>query len=73
MRGAGDLPLGPTTNIDLLERVIDSTMAICREIDIDSDPRSAQRNIISSVFNTTDQTKVPQVWCMLSVSLNGVV
>ncbi|KZW01132.1 hypothetical protein EXIGLDRAFT_761138 [Exidia glandulosa HHB12029] len=47
MRGSGDLPLGPTTNIDLLERVI-----------------KKQREIISDVFNTTDQTKVPQVWCL---------
>ncbi|EJD45481.1 hypothetical protein AURDEDRAFT_87784 [Auricularia subglabra TFB-10046 SS5] len=47
MRGSGDLPLGPTTNIDLLERVI-----------------KKQREILSDVFNTTDLSTVPQVWCL---------
>ncbi|EJD45479.1 hypothetical protein AURDEDRAFT_184728 [Auricularia subglabra TFB-10046 SS5] len=47
MRGAGDLPLGDSTNIALLEKIIDT-----------------QRQIIQDVFNTTDQTSVPQVWCL---------
>jgi len=47
MRGAGDLPLGPTTNIQLLENII-----------------NVQRGLISQVYNITDQTSVPQVWCL---------
>ncbi|EJT96994.1 hypothetical protein DACRYDRAFT_59782 [Dacryopinax primogenitus] len=47
MRGNGDLPLGPATNIALLEKVI-----------------ATQRGIISSVYNVSDPSVIPQAWCL---------
>ena len=53
MRGSGDLPLEPGTNIELLEDII-----------------TTQRQILSSVFNTSDVSTIPQVWCLYKEVLN---
>ncbi|TCD67740.1 hypothetical protein EIP91_011982 [Steccherinum ochraceum] len=47
MRGAGDLPLSETENIDLLEQIV-----------------SDQRQILTDVFNGTDVSTIPQLWCL---------
>jgi len=53
MRGSGDLPLEPGTNIELLEDII-----------------KTQRQILSNVFNTSDASTIPQVWCLYKEVLN---
>ncbi|PPQ73060.1 hypothetical protein CVT26_014652 [Gymnopilus dilepis] len=47
MRGFGDLPLAETTDISLLQGVINN-----------------QTEILQSVYNESDVSNIPQVWCL---------
>ncbi|PFH48837.1 glycoside hydrolase family 115 protein [Amanita thiersii Skay4041] len=48
MRGAGDLPLSETTNIDLLEKIV-------------ADQTGILQNVFG---NNTDVSKIPQIWTL---------